>query len=122
MRLGPFRVRTERMRIEAYRRSTGARGEDVPAAFPICWLAEPEIRTAIEQACGNRLPLHEGQSFEYKRPLRLAGEYSLAVSLNEQADPARLVLTCDVTSLAGEPHLKMQTLLRLVAPTMELSA
>src|SRR3954451_25082168 len=122
MRFGPFRVRTERMRIEAYRRSTGARGEDVPAAFPICWLAEPEIRTAIEQACGNRLPLHEGQSFEYKRPLRLAGEYSLAVSLNEQADPARLVLTCDVTSLAGEAHLKMQTLLRLLAPTMELSA
>jgi hypothetical protein len=122
MRLGPFRVRTERMRIETYRQSTGARGEDVPAAFPICWLAEPEIRTAIEQACGNRLPLHEGQSFEYKRPLRLAGEYSLSVSLNEQADPARLVLTCDVTSLAGEPHLKMETQLRLVAPTMELSA
>jgi hypothetical protein len=121
MRLGPFRVRTERMRLEAYKQSIGASGEDVPAAFPIAWLAHPEIRTSIEQACGSRLPLHEGQSFEYARPLEVDCEYRLTLTLNEEANPARLVLKGEVASPAGESHLSMETLLRLVAPAMELS-
>jgi hypothetical protein len=122
MRLGPFCVRTERMRIAAYQRSIGASGDDVPAAFPICWLAQPEIRTLIEQTCGHRLPLHEGQTFEYMRPLEVDGEYRLSVTLNEETDPTRLVLRCEVATPTGEPRLRMETLLRLVAPAMELSA
>jgi hypothetical protein len=121
VQLGPFRVRTERMRIEAYKQSIGASGEDVPAAFPIAWLAQPEIRAAIEQGCGSRLPLHEGQSFEYTRALEVDCEYRLTLTLNEEANPARLVLKCEVASPTGESCLNMETLLRLVAPAMEVS-
>jgi hypothetical protein len=121
VQVGPFRVRTERMRIEAYKQSIGASGEDVPAAFPIAWLAQPEIRAAIEQGCGSRLPLHEGQSFEYTRALEVDCEYRLTLTLNEEANPARLVLKCEVASPTGESCLNMETLLRLVAPAMEVS-
>jgi hypothetical protein len=121
LRLGPFRVRTERARIEGYRQSIGARGDNVPAAFPICWLAQPDIRSSVEQACGERLPLHEGQTFDYARPLAIDGDYLLSITLKEEASPARLTLEAEVATPSGEPCLRMQTLLRLVARTMELS-
>ena len=123
LRLGPFPVRTERTKIEAYRRATRAVGEGVPTAFPICWLARLEIRLAIEQACGERLPLHEGQTFEYARPLKEQADYLLWISLSEEADPPRLVLKSECRNSAGEVCLRMETLLRLVIPAaIELSA
>jgi hypothetical protein len=122
-RLGPFWVRTERTRVEAFKRSVGGNGEAVPAAFPICWLGEPEIRAIVEKACRGRLPLHEGQTFDYARPLEIERAYRLSVSLSEEADPPRLALRGEVTTQAGEPCLRMETLLRLVAPApAELSA
>jgi hypothetical protein len=122
MRLGPFFVRTERAKVEAYRRSTRTGGQEVPAAFPICWLGEPEIRAAVEKACGNRLPLHEGQTFDYGRRLEIGAEYRLSLSLSEEADPPRLALKGECKTVAGELCLRMETLLRLVAPAVELSA
>jgi hypothetical protein len=121
-RLGPFLVRAERERVEAYQRRTGAPGEGIPAAFPICWLAQPQIRQAIEQACGDRVPLHEGQMFEYARPLELGRDYRLSLVLREELHPPRLALEAKVETADGKPCLRMETLLRLVAPAMELSA
>jgi hypothetical protein len=121
-RLGPFLVRVEHERVEAYRRSVGASGETLPAAFPICWLGQAEIRGAVEQACAGRVPLHEGQVFEYARPLELGCEYRLSFILREQDGPPRLALEAKVETADGEPCLRMETLLRLVAPAMELSA
>ena len=89
-RLGPFLVRVEHERVEAYRRSVGAPVDTLPAAFPICWLGQAEIRSAVEQACAGCVPLHEGQMFEYARPLEIARDYRLSLSLAEQANPARL--------------------------------
>ena len=122
LRLGPFVVRTERTKIEAYRSATRGGGQGVPVAFPICWLGEPEIRTAIEDACGDRLPLHEGQSFVYARALEMGAEYRLSVVLGEEADPPRLVLKAECRTPAGELCVSMETLLRLVSPALELSA
>ena len=122
VRLGPFLVRVERDRAEAYRRRIGARGKGIPAAFPICWLGQPEVRAAIEQACEGRVPLHEGQAFAYERPLEIERDYRLSLMLSELAGPPRLALTATVATAGGEPCLRMETLLRLVAPSMELSA
>jgi hypothetical protein len=123
LRLGPFPVRTERTQIEAYRSATRTTGEEVPTAFPICWLGQPQIRGAVAQACRERLPLHEGQTFEYVRPLEQHADYRLSLTLSEEADPARLVLKSECRSPGGELCLRMETLLRLVAPAvLELSA
>jgi hypothetical protein len=122
-RLGPFCVRTEPTQIAAYRNAIGASGDDVPAAFPICWLGQAEIRTAVEAACAGRLPLHECQTFDYARPLEVGTEYRLSLILHEQADPPRLAANAEITTVAGEICLRMETLLRLVVPAaLELSA
>jgi hypothetical protein len=122
LRLGPFAVQTERTRIAAYRSATRVRGTGIPVAFPICWFGRSEIRTAIEDACRGRLPLHEGQSFDYERPLEIEAEYHLSVLLAEEADPPRLLLKGECKTPAGELCLRMETLLRLVSPVVELSA
>jgi hypothetical protein len=122
LRLGPFPVRTQRTRIEAYESATRAAAQEVPAAFPICWFGEPAIRTAIAKACGDRLALHEGQTFDYARPLEIDAEYRLSLALSEQADPPRLVVQGECRNPAGELYARMETLLRLVTPAMELSA
>ena len=123
LRLGPFPVRTERTTIEAYKRVTGATGQDVPAAFPICWLGEPEIRAAIEKACEGRLPLHEGQTFDYAHPLEIDADYRLSLVVNEEADPPRLGLVGEVATPTGELRLRIETVLRLVAASaMEVPA
>lgn len=122
VRLGPFLVRAERDRVEAYRRSIGAGGEGIPTAFPICWLGQAEIRGAVEQACAGRLPLHEAQTLDYERPLDAGRDYRLSLILREQDGPPRLALEAKVETAGGEPCLRMETLLRLVGPAMELSA
>jgi hypothetical protein len=122
VRLGPICVRTQRTKIEAYRSATRAAGLEVPAAFPICWLGQPEIRGAVKEACGDRLPLHEGQTFDYVRPLEMEAEYRLSLVFSEEADPPRLVLKGECRTPIGELCLRMETLLRLVTPAMELSA
>jgi hypothetical protein len=123
VRLGPFLVRTDRARVEAFRRRIGGSGEGVPASFPICWLGRPKIRASIEKACGGRLPLHEGQTFEYLRPLHVECDYRLSLSVEEEANPPRLALRADITAANDEVYLKLETLLRLVTPTaLELSA
>jgi hypothetical protein len=122
VQLGPFSVRAERTKIEAYRSATRTGGQDVPPAFPICWLGEPEIRAAVEKACGTRLPLHEGQTFEYERPLEMGAEYRLLLSLREEADPPRLALKGECRTPTGELCLRIETLLRLVSPALERSA
>ena len=123
VRLGPFSIRVERARVEAFRRSIGGRGEDVPSTFPICWLGQPDIRRQIEGACRGRLPLHEGQTFEHLQPLEVDRDYELVLHLNEDADPPRLVLKAEVTTTAGALCAKMETMLRLVEPAaLEMQA
>lgn len=122
LRLGPFAVHTDRTRIEAYRNVARAGGTGVPAAFPICWFGRAEIRTAIEDACRGRLPLHEAQTFDYARALDIQAEYHLSVFLAEDVDPPRLVVKGECRTPAGELCLRMETLLRLVSPAVELSA
>ncbi|GAC1328704.1 MAG: hypothetical protein NVSMB26_04300 [Beijerinckiaceae bacterium] len=116
-RLGPFVVRAEAASVDAYRHMIGGHGRGVPAAFPICWLGRPDIRAAIETACGGRLPVHEGQSFDYERGLAVEGEYRLSLTLRREVSPPRLVLDGEVATAAGERCLTIATLLRLVAPT-----
>jgi hypothetical protein len=121
-RLGPFRVRAEPTQIAAYKSAISARSDDIPAAFPIRWLAEPEIRAAIEKGCGQFVPLHEAQSFDYLQPLAMAAEYRLSITLAEHSDPPRLSVKGEVATMAGQICLRMETVLRLVAPAGELAA
>lgn len=118
LRLGPFSVRTERAKVEAFRRSIGDLGAGVPVAFPICWLGQPNVREHVERACGNRLPLHEAQTFDYKQALQPEREYRLSVLLDEKADPPRLVINAEVGTTGGDPCVRIETLLRLVEAEM----
>jgi hypothetical protein len=120
--LGPFCVRTERAQIAAYKSAVSGNGDDIPAAFPIRWLAEPEIRGAIEKACERLVPLHVGQSFEYLQPLHAEAEYRLSVILEQHADPPRLSVKGEVVTSTGHMCLRMETLLRLVGSAGELAA
>ena len=120
--LGPFCVCTERTQIAAYKNAVSATGDAIPAAFPICWLAEPTVRAAIEEACRGFMPLHEGQTFEYVAPLQIDAEYRLSIVLEEQTEPARLSLKSEIATPAGQTCLRMETLLRLVSFAGELAA
>jgi hypothetical protein len=123
VRLGPFAVCAERGRAAAFRRSIGGSGEGLPATFPICWLGRRDIRERIERACGGKVPLHEAQSFEYVQPLEFGRDYRLTLHLNEEAHPPRLVLKAEIATTAGDLCVKMETMLRLVAPAaLELLA
>lgn len=113
-------VRTDAARIAAFRAATGAGadGPAVPLTFPFCWLASAEVRPALERMIGGAglLPVHEGQSFDYLRPLALDADYRVAFSFARTAAPERLTVTAAIATLDGAPCASFETVLRLVAP------
>jgi hypothetical protein len=119
MRLGPFRVCADEERVLRYRRETGfvdSREKIVPVAFPGVWMTTSAVGDAIRDALAGEdsIAVHESQSFQYAAPLRVGESYDLSVSLRREASPPRLVLNASVTTPAGEPRLRAETLLRIV--------
>ncbi len=126
-RLGPFRVSTARAEIEAFRRETGwpetgasacgmTQALQVPHTFPMRWLGLPELRSFLEaelQKAGG-VPFHESQSFTYENPLDADQDYLITADVYHQKNPERLVVRASVVTLRNEPHLQMETILRII--------
>lgn len=112
--LGPFEVEADPARVGAFAAAAGGAGAGVPAAFPIVWLAEPRVRTALGAAAGpNVLPVHESQSFDYARPILPGEKLRLTLVLRREASPDRLVAEAEVEDPAGARALSLRTVLRL---------
>lgn len=117
LHLGPFAVRAETEEAEAFGRATGGGAGRVPFTFPIRWLARPEIRAAAALLIGETawVPIHESQSFDYRKPLESATDYRMSVEMAHEPTPPRLVLRAEVTGDSGECCLGMEMILRIVA-------
>lgn len=89
IRLEPIAVAADRQRVRAFAESIevdpGLVADGlVPSTFPITWMAHPSVLAAArELAGGGRVPLHAAQSFAYVRPIQLAEQYSLSVTLTK---------------------------------------
>ncbi|HEY8260736.1 MAG TPA: hypothetical protein VIG55_05955 [Methylosinus sp.] len=124
-RLGPFRVCADEERVLNYRRETGfvdSLEKIVPLAFPGVWMTTSAIGEAIRAALAGEgaIAVHESQSFQYSAPLRVGESYDLSVSLRREATPPRLVLSANLTTVAGETRMRAETLLRIVPRPTEM--
>jgi hypothetical protein len=115
LRLGPFLVRVEAAEAEAFGRATGNTGR-IPVTFPVRWLARPELRDAAAQMVGEEawVPIHESQSFDYRRPLESGVDYRMSIDIWREAMPARLTLRAEIATDGDEPCLRMEMILRIV--------
>jgi len=118
-RIGPLRVCADEERVTRYRREIGFSDtleKIVPVAFPAVWLTAEEIDAAIRDFLAGEdvVPVHESQSFHYFAPLRVGESYDLTVSVRREAEPPRLSVNASLSTLAGEPRLRAETLLRIV--------
>ena len=114
--LGTFPVAATHAEVAAFRAATGLEpGDGVPAAFPIRWLAAPELRDALlALAPGDDLvPVHESQLFEYFGPLIANERYAMELVVGREASPERLVLAGTIRDAAGAPLVHVETILRL---------
>jgi hypothetical protein len=116
LRLGPFAVRTEEAEIEAFARATGGGVGRIPFTFPVRWLALPELRARAAEMMGEAdwVPIHESQSFDYRRPLESDSDYRMRVEMWREQKPARLILRAEIATSGDELCLSMEMILRIV--------
>jgi hypothetical protein len=119
-------VRTDPDRVAAFRAATGSSAEQganhaagepaVPLTYPFCWMTSAAVRPVLERMIDPAvmLPIHEAQSFDYRRPLALDTDYRIAFAFERKAEPARLVVNAAVSTPTGEPCAAFETVLRLV--------
>jgi hypothetical protein len=127
-------VRTDSQRVAAFEasiRGGAGAGEEpapgeaaVPLTYPFCWITLPEVRPMLRRMIGGAdvLPVHESQSFDYRRPLAIDAEYRVAFAFERRADPARLVVSAAVSTPRGEPCATFETVLRLVTHAAHAAA
>ncbi|HXK54815.1 MAG TPA: hypothetical protein PK405_09025 [Hyphomicrobiales bacterium] len=88
-RIGSFDVVAGAERVARFRAALalggagGAGRGEVPVTFPICWLAEPAVKSALLVALGGggKVPVHLDQEMEYFAPLRIGQPYAMDVGL-----------------------------------------
>lgn len=116
LRLGPFAVRTEEAEVEAFARATGGTVGRIPFTFPVRWFARPELRAKVAEIMGEAdwVPIHESQSFDYRRPLEHDGDYRMRVEMWREPKPARLILRAEIATEEDELCLSMEMILRIV--------
>lgn len=114
--LDPFAVRTDEAEIEAFARATGGRVGRIPFTFPVRWFALPELRAKAAEIMGGAdwVPIHELQSFDYRRRLELDCDYRMRVEMRREQKPARLVLRAEIATDENELCLNMEMVLRIV--------
>lgn len=118
-----FAVVATEAEVEAFRSATasapdgpGPAGDVLPATFPMRWLAAPEVRRLLLAAVPEPglVPVHEGQSFDYARPLRVGEPYRLKLATRREAEPPRLVVDGRIEDADGTLRATLETILRLV--------
>ncbi|WP_036255558.1 hypothetical protein [Methylocapsa acidiphila] len=125
LRLPPIAVRTEAERVARFRQETDAAAIEglVPLAFPVCWLASPEIRLALSRAIGEGvLPVHEAQSFAFERRLEIDADYVIEAELLRKDDPPGVHLHAVVLTPEGEACGRLEAVLRLAPIAMRSSS
>ena len=115
--LGCFPVTGTAAEADAFRAATGLAPADetvLPLTFPMRWLAAPEVRGAlVAMTAGDFALVHEAQTFDYERPLRVGEAYALTARARREADPDRLVLHGSIAARDGTPVARLETVLRL---------
>ncbi len=115
--LGCFPVAGTAAEADAFRAATGSPPRDraiLPLTFPMRWLAAPAVRGAMMAMVSDGIALvHEAQTFDYERPLRVDERYMLSVSARRESDPDRLVLLGSIAAADGTPAARLETVLRL---------
>ena len=115
--LGCFTVTGHASEVDAFRRATGLSTPDgavLPLTFPMRWLAAPEVKDAVGAMVPHDVALvHEAQSFDYERPLRVGTAYTLTLRAHREADPDRVVLHGAIATGDCEPVARLETVLRL---------
>jgi hypothetical protein len=116
LRLGPFAVRTKEAEVEAFARATGGTVGRIPFTFPVRWFALPELRAKAAEMMGEAawVPIHESQSFDYRRPLKSNSDYRMRVEMWREQKPARLILRAEIATGEDELCLGMEMILRIV--------
>ncbi len=114
--LGPFRLRVDPARAQAYSREIGGDGGDVPLCYPAVWLTDPALFTTVRELCDalEVVPVHESQSFAYERPLVAGESCDVAVTMRREETPPRLVVEASIAAADGAPVARSETMLRLV--------
>jgi hypothetical protein len=114
--LGSHRLRVDPDRVAAYARETGGDGGGVPLSFPAVWLTEPRIFDPVREVCAalDAVPVHEGQSFFYTRPLVAGESYDVAISMRREETPPRLIVDATIAAADGDSVGRIETTLRLV--------
>jgi acyl-CoA thioesterase FadM len=117
LRLGPFAVRTEEAEVEAFARATGGTVGRIPFTFPVRWFARPELRATVAEMMDEAdwVPIHESQSFDYRRPLDIDSDYRMRVEMWREQKPARLILRAEIATGEDELCLSMEMILRVVS-------
>lgn len=103
--------------IAAFRAAIGLDPEDpaVPLTFPMRWLTSE----AVVEATRSMVPepdlvlVHEGQTFDYERPLVAGERYLLELSAHRHTAPDRLVLDGTIAAADGPLFGRLETVLRL---------
>ncbi len=121
VRIGPLKVRAEVAEVEAFAQeiSGDVKEEGLPFTFPIRWFTHPDIRAAGERLGGSEpwVPIHESQTFDYERPLKIGVDYVMVVEMHREMEPARLILRAEIGD--GAPCLRSEMILRII-PTSAL--
>jgi hypothetical protein len=121
--IGPLKVHADPAEVEAFAQeiSGGATEEGLPFTFPIRWFTHPDIRAAGERLGGSDpwVPIHESQSFDYERPLKIGVDYTMVVEMHREMEPARLILRAEIGD--GAPCLRTEMILRII-PTSALDS
>ena len=120
--LGCFPVAGTAAEARAFRSAIGLSPADganlplpfLPLTFPMRWLAAPDVRRAMIAMVPDRVALvHEAQTFDYERLLRVGESYALTLLARREVDPDRLVLDGSIAAGDGAPVARLETVLRL---------
>lgn len=106
--IGPFAVNASAPEVAAFRQALGllGAGPEVPLTFPMRWLAAPEVRAAILQRLGasadaalgdGPVLVHLEQEFHSVAPLRVGGDYAMAVAVDRAPQGGMMSLRADIT-------------------------
>ncbi|WP_439496047.1 hypothetical protein [Bosea sp. (in: a-proteobacteria)] len=64
-------------------------GEALPFTYPIRWLTHGSVRAALVSALAGRIPVHQAQSFHYRRSLLIDETLTLRVSIFDRGGARR---------------------------------
>lgn len=112
--IGFFNVRTNAADVAEFATALGLKlaPGSVPLTFPICWLALPAVREAMEKAIGTPHPVHASQSFQFGSSIETDRDYSFQVAIGQYCIPSpRCIVRGTVCDHDNRVVLQLETVL-----------